>query len=306
MKRVLVIGDAIADVYRSCTFKKMCPDAPGVRAVVESCITTRAGGAANVAVNLVWLAPNVQVDLIAVVDTKLARVIKGVSKNVINLKSALFRDYCITKERIIVDGQMAIRVDTESTIDNFDATTIGTFLSEYLRVHTPDLIIYSDYAGGTVNSSAIKMLLKYGDRLLIDTKETNLSIFGHKKVLLAKLNSEEWRAVVESGDAAPEHWFKALIVTNGAQGANVLINEQIDTDVSATHSFDVRGHSVNAVDVCGCGDTFMAGLAASLLTNDDIFTAAQFANAAAATVVTQPRTAVADRDLTLKLLGRKE
>ncbi len=78
------------------------------------------------------------------------------------------------------------------------------------------------------------------------------------------------------------------------------------TLTSITHTLRVPVHPVAVVDVCGCGDTAMAGIAASLLNSSDPFTAVQFANAAAATVITQKRTAVADLSQTLKLLGRTE
>ena len=35
MKHVLVFGDIISDVYTEYMHKKMCPDAPGVRALKE-------------------------------------------------------------------------------------------------------------------------------------------------------------------------------------------------------------------------------------------------------------------------------
>lgn len=141
------------------------------------------------------------------------------------------------------------------------------------------------------------------DRLLVDTKIKDLSIFDG--TLLAKLNHDEWIEAVLT-EPAPERFFSMLVVTDGGAGAKLFLRSPIDDRRSVTHTLEVRGHRVNVVDVCGCGDTFLAGLCAMMLKNPDPFTAVQFANAAAATVVTKPRTAVADRDLALKLVGRTE
>jgi sugar/nucleoside kinase (ribokinase family) len=107
-------------------------------------------------------------------------------------------------------------------------------------------------------------------------------------------------------EAIPERFFDALIRTDGSAGAFLDMHEWLGPTSYAVNTVRAPAHEVPVVDVCGCGDTFMAGLAASLLKNDDYFTAMQFANAAAATVVTQARTSVADLGETLRLLGREE
>ena len=305
MKRVLVIGDVIADVYRDCTFKKMCPDAPTVRAIVEHSRDVRPGGAANVAVNLAALTKDVRIHLIGEMDVQLARAVKQAGHNRINMEFCEFTDDVLTKERVSLDGEFIMRVDNKLQTNTFAAGGIYHSLKEYLSLFDPDLVVMSDYAGGSINPDTLEVLLSMRERLLVDTKMTDLSVFGSEgKTRLIKLNYDEWKAVV-AGEAAPERFFDSMVVTRGPSGAYLSIRRDEGTR-SLTHTLRVPGHRVDAVDVCGCGDTFMAGLAASLLRNDDYFTAVQFANAAAATVVTQPRTAVADRELTLKLLGREE
>jgi ribokinase len=50
----------------------------------------------------------------------------------------------------------------------------------------------------------------------------------------------------------------------------------------------VPGRAVNVVDTTAAGDAFVGGLACALAEGRDIFTAASFANAAAALSVTRP------------------
>lgn len=310
MRRVLVVGDIITDVYRDCLFKKMCPDAPGVQAVIESSTEIVPGGAANVALNLAALAPNALVDLIGVTSSDLAAVLKRRSGNRIGLDFIeLVGNHAddLRKERICLDGAPLVRVDSRRRVNPFLREQVGHMIRDYLANHDPDLVVVSDYDGGSLygqsDDANLQLLLTMRDRLLVDTKISKLSVF--EGTLLAKLNQTEWEQALMR-DPIPERFFGTLIVTRGAAGADVIVRRPVEGPLSVTHTIRVKGIPVDAVDVCGCGDTFLAGLAASLLGNSDPFTAAQFANAAAATVVTRPRTAVADREATLRMLGRTE
>lgn len=307
MKRVLVIGDVIADVYRDCSFKKMCPDAPSVRALVTRDIDVRPGGAANVAVNLAALSPETRIHLIGGMEVRLAREVKRASHSRVSMDYCPFWDEALTKERVSDADGLVVRLDNWSEVPGILAEDIEANLRDYLSENDPDLIVVSDYGSRTLNEASWEMLLACRDRLLVDTKLTDLSRFGAGgwRTRLIKLNKEEWHTV-QTTEAVPEQFFQALVVTHGGHGAHIHLREQVGEGKSVTHTLRVKGHEVPVVDVCGCGDTFMAGLAASLLKNDDYFTAMQFANAAAATVVTQARTSVADLGETLRLLGREE
>lgn len=303
MKKVLVIGDIISDEYRECSFKKMCPDAANVPAFVECAVDLRPGGAANVAVNLASLSPQTKVYLIGSLTIPLAREVKRLSKNVVNMEYCDL-DESLVKQRIIVAGEMLCRLDNMRSFSWYAAESICNRLKEFLAENDPDLVIFSDYGAGSLNEDSFQILLSMREKLLVDTKLTDLSPFGSedKKTRLVKLNSEEWKSVVQT-EAAPERFFSAMIVTTGKDGAILSIRND-NGNKSVTHTMKVNGCPANVADVCGCGDTFLAGVAASLLVNDDYFTAVQFANAAASTVVSKPRTAVADLGLTLKLIGR--
>ena len=309
MKRVLVIGDCIADVYHECTFKKMCPDDPTVEAIVRSHYgkSVHAGGAANVALNIAALVPDAIVDLIGLVPYEIKPVIETVGNGHISTKFAsLSYGPTNVKERFIVKGVTKLRVDSPIGYGSDHIVEIN--LVAYLRDHRPDLIVLSDYDHGAIGAGVIRQLLPYRDRLLVDTKMTDLSVFGSggDRTKLLKINNAEWSAALLV-DPAPERFFEAMIVTKGKNGADIRIHSELPNGRgSMTHWSSVYAVDVPTVDVCGCGDTFLAGVAASLLDVDDPFIAAAFASAAAATVVTQPRTAIANLNETLKILGRNE
>lgn len=312
MKKVLIVGDSILDVYRDCSFKKECPDAPGVPAGIQNSIELRAGGAANVAANLLSLSLDVSIDLAGMVDCRLLhplglRVplerlsISHIDRNVADHQG-------IVKERIIVDGKMLVRVDNRSSVDNSLAESVCRYVQQRLLEEQYDLIILSDYGAGTVNGKCLDLLLEHRDILLIDTKEPDLSRFGSigQKALLIKLNEQEWKAAL-GRHHSPEQFFDFMVVTRGSDGAMLYSHRLSESQgASITRTFSIPGHDVPQVDVCGCGDTFLAGLASSMLSGRDIFDSLRFANCAAATVVSRPRTCIADLTATLELFGRKQ
>lgn len=303
MKRVLVFGDAIADVYSEYAFKKVCPDAP-VNAHTLVRREVRAGGAANVAVNLAILSPGTQVDLISVFDTELGRAIKNASRARVNVSNCVLTEAVVRKERIYVDGKLQGRFDNMDRINDWSRELLTDRLDAYLHAHRPDLIVLSDYACGAAGIALGRLPM---ERTLVDTKEKDLSKFAGSLVI--KLNKQELHSVLET-ESTPERFCQALVTTLGEGGVVLHMlrphPHYKNTTVTHTLSANALTKRKDVVDVCGCGDTFLAGMAASLLLNDDFFTAVQFGNAAASTVVTQPRTAVADYEKTLHLIGRKD
>lgn len=300
MKKILVVGDAIKDVYNNCTFKKMCPDAPHAPALVHHDRVVAAGGAANVAANVGALAgSSAKVELVAVMDVELTRAVKHASRNNVEFSAGCDRRP-ITKTRFVVDDNTLMRYDNPGRVQSVDRQYVAKRLRESLAEREPDLILVSDYAGGCVEDDILEILRPYYDRCLVDTKRTDLLCF--QGVLAIKLNRDEWEAVT-STEHSPERFCRYLYVTKGSSGAVLAIREQINEFKSLTHRMAVESHRVKAVDVCGCGDTFLAGLAVGFMRTGDPYTAMQIANAAAATVVTKRGTAVADPDEVQRLCG---
>ncbi len=303
VKRVLVIGDVIADVYRACVLKKMCPEDTSAMALVVSSREVLPGGAANVAMNLASLSTDIAIDLIGAMSDELAISIKRRSKNLIGMEYVVM-DVPLTKERIFHNDRLVVRVDNTIMVSSYVAERIECMLRKYLAEHNPDLIVLSDYAGGSITMGSLSIILNHREKLIVDTKAVNLhETFGAGgKTLACKLNADEYANVLR-GDHTPESSFKTFIVTKGSGGAQAFIHHDLGVGQSKTHSIEFCGHIVRKVDVNGCGDTFLAGFAAEMLRSGDPLTSIEFGNAAAATVVTKMRTAVASLEETLGMLG---
>lgn len=138
---------------------------------------------------------------------------------------------------------------------------IESELSDY------DAIVISDYNKGVVNYELITYLINHAKNknipIFIDTKKTNLNVMQGAWV---KINELEYSKITSH--------CTGLIVTRGSEGAELI-----------DYNFKVKSVPVNAIDVTGAGDTFLAALTYMFLKSDSIITAIDFANKAAAITV---------------------
>ena len=80
------------------------------------------------------------------------------------------------------------------------------------------------------------------------------------------------------------HGARNVVLKLGAQGCMVATREQ--RDAVPGHHTVVPGHRIDAVDATGAGDCFDGALLARLHADDDLISAARYANAAAALTTT--------------------
>ena len=128
-----------------------------------------------------------------------------------------------------------------------------------------DAIVVSDYNKGFINSENIRLLIKSakGLPIFVDSKKRDLSIY---EGCFIKINQREY----ENMEKCPEKC--KLIVTLGEQGA-LYKNTIYPVD------------SVDVFDVCGAGDSFLAGLVTTYLRTNDISESIKVANKCASVAV---------------------
>lgn len=167
----------------------------------------------------------------------------------------------ITKTRYIDSrsGQHLLRVDFEPTLVEWSGHTA-------FPIESYDAVVISDYNKGFLNYNHISDIIKRASGpVFIDTKKQDLSTFNGAYV---KINEAEYKARYSINDK--------LIVTLGGNGA--MLKEFNSEKIFPTKKVDV-------VDVCGCGDTFLAALVKMYLETRDINRAIIFANTAACITV---------------------
>jgi D-beta-D-heptose 7-phosphate kinase/D-beta-D-heptose 1-phosphate adenosyltransferase len=130
-----------------------------------------------------------------------------------------------------------------------------------------DAVVVSDYNRGFITYAAVKELrAEYTGPIFIDTKKTDLQQFSG---CLVKINELEASRAVSRNDN--------LIVTRGDRGADYYYRS-VETHYPAA--------AVEVADVCGAGDTFLAGLTFEYLrTQGNMARAIEFAIKASAVTV---------------------
>lgn len=230
---------------------------PKVLLIGDSCIDEYKIGTVD------RLSPEAPVPVIKIVETQ---TVPGMAANVnLNLKN-LGIDTCfihnaegIVKTRYVDkrSGQHMIRVDVEPEVTPWD----GDFVEP---IESFDAVVISDYDKGFLSYEAIEKIIQSTDApVFIDTKKTDLLRFDIINVFV-KINE------VESSRARGNTYN--TIVTMGGEGARYR-----------GKIFPTK--KVEVMDVCGCGDTFLASLCARYLLTENIEDAIIFANEVAGITV---------------------
>tara|TARA_R100000008_G_C3578289_1_gene166673 strand:- start:727 stop:1545 length:819 start_codon:yes stop_codon:yes gene_type:complete len=238
--KILVIGDTCIDVYHFGICNRISPEAP-VPVFQSLRKESKNGMASNVADNLSGLGNDVDV--------------------IVNKQTIKKHRYVDEKTK-----QHLLRVDegdAEKINELSDKEIEGLDFSNY------DAVVISDYDKGFLSLRATEKLLNkvynhdWDMPVFIDTKKSSLSIFEAHSNCIIKINELEYDQL-----ESPACLTCDLIVTKGSNGAT-WVTENKDYEVEQTEVFDV----------CGAGDTFLAGLVTGYLSyNQDMDKAIRFAN----------------------------
>ena len=284
--RVLVAGDVMLDRYLFGGTSRISPEAP-VPVVHVRSSDDRAGGAANVAVNLATLGT--RTCLVGVVgDDPEGGVLRQLlERRGIDCRFALSADRpTITKTRVQSRGQQLIRLDREEAARAGGTTGLPELLAQGLAAC--DVVVLSDYGKGALSEVArmIAACRERGIRVLVDPKGTDFDPY--RGATLITPNQAEFEAVAGPCGSDSELVLRArrllarleleaLVVTRSEKGMLVVAADDEPVFLS-THAREVY-------DVTGAGDTVIATLAASLASGVDLEAAAALANLAAGLVV---------------------
>jgi len=283
--KILVAGDLMIDQYWFGPTSRISPEAP-VPVVKVTKTTARAGGAANVAVNLSSLGTNT-----------LVTGVVGDDANGEHLKELLDQlgvesDLCkslhptITKLRVLSRNQQLIRLDTEDAYTAADAEELAVIVERNLA--DQHVCILSDYAKGSLGDipALVAACRKHNVPVLADPKGTDFTVY--KGVTVLTPNLAEFEAVVGKTRNDAELIAKAqvlraeldityLVVTLSERGM-MVVSDNAEPELLPAKAREVY-------DVTGAGDTVIATLAASLGAGLNISEAAALANLAASLVV---------------------
>jgi D-beta-D-heptose 7-phosphate kinase/D-beta-D-heptose 1-phosphate adenosyltransferase len=283
--RVVVGGDAMLDEYWFGDAARISPEAP-VPVVHATQREQRAGGAANVAMNLAALGASVRF-VGAVGRDASGRVLAELMQRG-GVEPRLIQDETlptIHKLRVLARNQQLIRLDSEQKLE-----ALAPEFNRLVEAATEkqQIVVLSDYGKGTLARVAelIASLKRKSCRVLIDPKGRDFERYRGCYCLTP--NQSEFAAVAGTWRDEDEFLAKAkalreklaldyLLVTRGERGMT-MVGKDIDV-------IDLPAEAREVFDVTGAGDTVIATLAGALAAGLSIADAAGLANVAASIVV---------------------
>lgn len=296
-KKILVIGDIVADVYVDGRISRISREAP-VLILEKAGERVVAGGAANVVANAATLGGEVYA--IGVIgDDNHAENLRNIFKDLDVHIEGLVRDKSrptISKTRIIAGGratvsQQIVRIDSESKAPLGKKVEAELLAKIDKILPTVDGIIMSDYGSGTVTANARKLITRYaGKKKLPNIVDSRYNIGDFAGVGYIKQNDSELGAFVghELNDvtdligAGTQLLTKlnvdGALITRGEMGMSLFERS------GATHHIPVSDMS-EVYDVSGAGDTCIAAFLLALTTGAQPALAAKIANFAAGIAV---------------------
>lgn len=296
-KRVLILGDIVADQFLNGTIARVSREAP-VFILRHDETQTLPGGAANTAANVAAIGGIPLLVGVVGNDRNGELLLEAIAGCGIRTGSIVTADGATTTTKVrVLAGQhyaarqQVIRIDYEETraADAMDAELISAFNSV---IDSADAIVISDYGYGVANASRYPTALsaaRLRDIPIIVDSRFRLSEF--HGATSATPNREEAAALIGGevtdkacGDLRERLGLDSLLVTAGDQGMHLYRRDTEPLHLAAVGPTE-------PVDVTGAGDTVIAVYSLALAAGIDPADAAFAANHAGGLVVMKKGTA---------------
>ena len=283
--RVLVVGDIMLDHYWSGVTERVSPEAPVPVVRVED-EEYRAGGAANVAVNITALGATA-ILLGHVGQDQRADILHDlITAQGVDYRPLAHTHFAtISKLRVLSQDQQLIRLDFEESPSE---KALAHKLERFEKlVGSADVVILSDYGKGALGQVAhmIEQARAQNKMILVDPKGEDYEKYRGATVLTP--NRSELRQVVgqwaseedltkRAQDLRKSLNLQALLLTRSEEGMSLY------TEAGMSH---VKAQAREVFDVSGAGDTVIATLAVALAAGWPLERAMALANRAGGIVV---------------------
>lgn len=301
-RRILVVGDAIADQFVYGVISRVSREAP-VFILRHEQTETVPGGAANCAMNLVSLGAGVSLIGVVGEDAAGRALVERLGTAGVDCSGLLISEKLQTTTKVrILAGQLhstrqqVIRLDYEGAPLNSEFhEPLGKRILE--EVQTSDAVIISDYNYGVAGQELAKVVrdaaTSQGIPVLVDSR-FRLSEF--EGFTSATPNEDEVEQLLgtqlanvgdleSAGEEMRERLgYRALLITRGSHGMMLF------QDAVAPVHIDAVG-AREPVDVTGAGDTVIAAYTLALASDASFPDAARLANYAGGLVVMKRGTA---------------
>jgi rfaE bifunctional protein kinase chain/domain len=300
--RALVIGDIMLDRYVWGLVSRISPEAP-VPIVDVHEETSRLGGAANVANNIVSLGASCE--LMGVIGEDASGQVLGAKVREAGIEvGGLVSDPgrpTTVKTRVIAHNQQVVRTDLEAKEEIGGKVGKSLFDTVMKGLERCDAIVISDYGKGVITKSLLDSLIPRARSqkkvISVDPKETHF--MNYRGVSLITPNQYEAGGAVgmriHDEESLLDIGWKiveklqtdALLITRGSEGMSLF-----QQDGTYSH-FPTVARRV--YDVTGAGDTVICAFTLALSAGAGMDEAAHIANHAAGLVIRDLGTATVSR-----------
>ena len=284
-QHVLVIGDAMLDVYLRGTVDRISPEAP-VPVVRVDERRFALGGASNVAQNVSALGAGC--DMVAVIgdDTGGATLRAHLNAAHIRERSLVTVDRpTTTKTRVMARAQQLVRFDEEVDADLSTAEVALVLAAIEHAMPDATAVVFEDYNKGVLVPAVIEGAIRLAKArklpIVVDPKFKNF--FAFRGATVFKPNRRELESALgaevdlEHPEALPQTFQRLgvehLLLTLGERGMALIAADGVVHRVPTT--------AREVYDVVGAGDTVTAYLATMLASGASALEAAIVANFAA-------------------------
>lgn len=288
--QVLVIGDVMLDRYWHGSTSRISPEAP-VPVVKVNQMEDRAGGAANVALNIAALGA--QASLMGIVGKDEAGISLKQRLQAAHIKTDFTiskQAPTITKLRVISRHQQLIRMDFEEKIPAADALALSQKSVASLKRF--GAVILSDYAKGSLADpqAIIKAARAQKIPVFVDPKGTDFKLYRGATLLTPNLHEfetvvgpcESEAVLVKKGKALLKQLqLDALLITRGEHGMTLLAKG----NGKQRGELHLPARAMEVYDVTGAGDTVISVLATAVAAGESLEQAVALSNIAAGIVV---------------------
>lgn len=302
-KKIMVVGDMVADVYLEGKISRISREAP-VLILEHVSDNVVPGGAANTVNNTAALGG--QVYAVGIIGDDFAghELTRILAEKGVDTKCLVTDENrpTITKTRVMAGGnatvrQQVVRIDRE--LKEPLSEKIEQTLLECIKENIEDMaaVVISDYGVSTVTplirAAIIDTCQKHFIPCIVDSR---YNVMDFKGVTVVKQNESEAAAAIGRSSLDKEGLLeagqtilnrlnaKAVLITLGPDGMMLFESNGQCTNIPVTNKSEVY-------DVTGAGDTVVSGMALALAAGASYPEASRLANFAAGIVVRKPGTA---------------
>jgi len=294
IKRIMIIGDVMLDLYLTGKVDRISPEAPvPIVAVRERFM--RLGGAANVAQNIKALGAEPILCSVVGDDAKADDLFKLLKEHEMPQNGIVRSDSrrTTTKYRIIGNNTQMLRVDDEDTFNLTDNeyVTLCQKIDSILDSEKIDGVILQDYNKGVLTEQLIKHTIAEANKrnipIGVDPKKKNF--LAYKNCTFFKPNLKELKEGINVdfntdtidniliGVNALQDKLQCRFVMNTLSERGVLIQEATENGRRHWH---IAAHLRKIADVSGAGDTVLGVAMLCLVCQQDAYNIAAISNLA--------------------------